>query len=157
MTAEISKTERVLFPERELTLLDGTIVEVKPWSIALGRKLLPKCAEVFGEVQQSAAADQELNAETLIDTAMESCIEIVAETIGWEVAQVEALTLEEVIDLIQAVLDVCVIREDGGGVLGKLLGLVGKAGGIQTQVVQAMTNRSTPKSTGPKAQKRHRP
>jgi len=115
----------VTFPEHDIELLSGRHVTIKPWSLGLGRLMRKRIVKLFRQIQESRGNLSEVDLGALLEVGEEQIYEIVRDTVEWTDAQMDELAYEDLLTLAQGVLDVCVLRKDGGGVGGKLLGLLG--------------------------------
>lgn len=110
-------------PKREVRLVSGETVLVEPWGIEVGLDLMPKVVEL-GERLGSDVSDG--GVVKAVQEATPEVLEIIRRTIGWTHEQImdsDRVKFEDVFTLAQAVLEVCVIRGDGQGALGKVLSL----------------------------------
>lgn len=116
-----------VFPEQEVRLMSGEHVVVKPWNLALGRRMRKRITKMFAAIQ--AEQKQEvINLESMVDNFEDDIIEIVKDTLGVDQEWMdEKLKYEDLFVLGQAVIEVCIFRgKDQGGFLGKLLGMAGQ-------------------------------
>jgi hypothetical protein len=122
-TVEITdQVERVLLPEIEVKLDSiGERVVVKPWGLRQGKLMLVRLQELMGRLkdQQALTADP----AQMINVAFDEVVDLVRDSIGFDNEKMDRLSFEELIDLTQAIFETCLLREDGGGALGKLLTL----------------------------------
>jgi hypothetical protein len=127
--AEESKAtaaERALFPDKEVRLLGGKTVVIKPWGMQTGKLLNPRVVELMMKMRGFSFADL----AQLVVEAQDEVYDIIQRTIEWDDEKMDALAYEDLFTLAQAVIDVCIVRpsRDGGpagGVAGKLLALAG--------------------------------
>ena len=133
-----AKPEDVLFPAREIRLLSGKMVVVRPWGLEKGRFMLERLVELFQKMGPSVT-----DAKKMIDVAYDETLQIVRDTIEWSEADFAELAFEDALDLTQAVIEVCLVRPDGGGALGKVLELLKGA----TSLMQGVAMVSGPSST----------
>lgn len=127
MAAEEEKRDEALDalfpPKREVRLVSGEVVLIEPWGIELGLDLMPKVVEL-GERLGTDVSDG--GVVKAVKEATPEVLEIIRRTIGWTHADImdpKRVKFEDVFTLAQAVLEVCVIRGDGSGALGKVLSL----------------------------------
>lgn len=108
--------------ERSVKVCGGKrTVKVRPWTMAVRHSLRPRLSVLIGRVTE-VMRDQPrtVSWQTLFEEAEEEVYQVVRETLGFEDAQMDELWYEDLPILAQAVFEVCVMRDDGGGVLGKL-------------------------------------
>lgn len=120
------------FPEREVRLLSGEHVTVAPWKLKMGRHMRKRIGDLFNKLQEvraGTAAGEAVDYDALIDLFEADIIEIIRDTLGKDDAWMdEHLAYEDLFTLTQAILEVCLFRSaDGGGLMGKLLGMAGGA------------------------------
>lgn len=114
------------FPERVIDLLDGTTVVVRPWSLKNGRIQRRRLTMIVDQLQ--AAGKEKVTLTDAFEQCETTISEIVRDMIGKDDAWMEEhLAYEDFYTLVQAVIQVCLLREGGGGVLGKILGAMGKS------------------------------
>lgn len=115
-----SETEGVVFPEREVILLDNTRVMIKPWTLKNGRIQRRRITKVLDELRKGGKDFSIASAFELCEAEITA---VVADTIGWTVEELEdKIHYEDLFTLAQGVIDTCLLREGGGGVLGKVVG-----------------------------------
>ena len=120
----MSTPPTVPFPAVEVRLLSGEMVEVKPWSLKLGRQMRDRITSLFERARETGQL-QDFDVVQLVGQFETDIYHIVRDTIGKDDTWMEEhLAYEDQFTLAQAVVDVCIIRADGGGALGKLLGAV---------------------------------
>jgi len=147
MAEERSTTaaERALFPDKEVRLLRGKTVVVRPWGMQTGMLLNPRVIELMAKLRGFSFSDL---AQLVVDFQKE-VYDIIQRTTGMTDEQLNDLEYEDLFTLAQAVLDVCVLRRDPdgkpmGGAAGKLLTLAGLTiDGFVARVVEAL--KKTPK------------
>jgi hypothetical protein len=108
---------------KTLTLLDGKSVTIRPWSIDQRDHLIPVLAEIVVEIQKSGRETWNLAAPAFLLQYSKQTDELVRLSLGWSDAEMKKLTLEDSLQLTNAVIEICIIRPDGGGPLGELLRL----------------------------------
>ncbi len=113
-------------PETEITLLSGERVMMKPWSLGLGRLMRKRIAEIYQKL--SSAGEQTMDMNAVLQVCEDEIYQIVRDTLDWDNERMDEIAYEDLLTLAQGVIDVCLIRKDGGGVAGKLLGLAGRLG-----------------------------
>lgn len=112
----------VIFPHVDVQLTSGEKIAVKQWSIDQGAVLLPR---VIAMMEKLEGLRGEVELPILVQRAKPECLQIVAETIGWSVEDLNTrATFEDFLGLLQAVIDTSLIRKEGGGALPKLAGVV---------------------------------
>lgn len=120
---EKDPTLDVLFPEREIKLASGATEVIRPWGIKTGMRLMPRVLELGGRLQGDLS---DVALADLITKATPEVLDIIRHTLGWTEQEAEdRLSYEDIFTLGQAIVEVCIIRVDGGGAVGKLLGLGG--------------------------------
>lgn len=109
-------------------------VVIRPWSLGTRHLLYPVLEGIIGKVgglRETLAASRGGNADLavlghLLREAETEVTELVRITLGWTPEEMdERLFLEDLPALAQAVMTTCVITADGGGALGKALGMLG--------------------------------
>lgn len=123
----------VVHPERLVPVRGGqSQVTIRPWSMAQRRLLRPLVegvAKRISELRTKAIEIHKMDPSTfavLFNEAEDEIYQIVKATLGWDDADMDALYWEDLPVLAQAILEICIIRADGGGMLGKLLGMLGR-------------------------------
>lgn len=115
--------EEVLFPAKQVQVLSGKYVTVRPWGMETGRLVSPRVAELIEDLKGNYSVK---GVASLVRDKQTEVYEIIRETLGWTDEQMAGLAYEDLFTLAQAVIDVCILRgEDQGGALGKLLSLAG--------------------------------
>ena len=119
------------FPFKDVKLQSGQMVVVKQWDIDTGAILTGRVVQLLQKLQAEGIAGS-VELPTLLRVAKDECLQIVAETIGWSVPQLKKqATWEDFMSLLQAVIDTCLVREDGAaGALPKVVELAGSLGPI---------------------------
>ncbi len=119
----------VVFPEKEIRLLSGKYVVIRPWTLSVGRRMRKRITVMFDEFRK-IQGKTEVSYATLVDQFEDDLVEVVKETIGKDDAWMEEhLKYEDLLSLIQGVLEVCIFRgKDQGGFMGKLLGMANQMG-----------------------------
>lgn len=119
----------VLFPFQEVALQSGRKVVVRQWDIETGSVLTARVVKMMERLREegvSGGANGEIEIGQILQVALAECVGIVAETIGWTEEQLnERASMDDFYDLLQAVIDTSLVRPDGGGALGKIVGLAG--------------------------------
>jgi hypothetical protein len=150
----------VILPEREVVLLSGARVIVRPWPIRKGRLLVDRVIALVERLLEHRRAEalaagegepprRVALASDLLDVAFEEVFGIVRDTVDYSDAQMEALTFEDLLTLTEAVLEVCLIRGEEGGVLGKLARLVDRTGLLVVRMAASVQRRPTTSSSSP--------
>lgn len=117
---------QVLFPFKDVELQCGEKVVVRQWDIDTGAILTGRVARLIQKLRGEGA---EVEIDKLLELAAEECKDIVRITIGWSEDDFHnKLTFEDFLDLLQAVIDTSLVREDGGGALPKIVALAGALG-----------------------------
>jgi hypothetical protein len=106
-----------------VTLLTGERPTIRPWSIEQRDDILPLLANLVTTIQKAGADAYDLDASAFLLKHSTEIDELAQLTLGWDDAKWRTLTLEDSLLLTRTVLDVCIIRPDGGGPLGELLRL----------------------------------
>lgn len=121
-----SKDEKefeILFPFQDVELGSGQKVVVQQWDIDTGAVLTARVVSLMEKIRGQTG---EIELNELIRVARDECMDIVATTIGWTRSELsKRATFEDFLNLLQAVIDTSLIREDGGGVLPKVVDLAG--------------------------------
>lgn len=133
--SEPSKAEKAewdaFFPFVDVELQSGQKVVVKQWDIDTGAILTGRVVQLLQKLQ-AAGISGSVELPALLGVAKDECLQIVAETIGWTVPELrKRATWEDFMSLLQAVIDTCLVREDGAsGALPKVVELAGSLGPI---------------------------
>lgn len=114
------------FPETDVELLGGRHVVLKPWTLKQGRMMRQRVASLWNKLQQMGAAPTDL--EVLLEHFESDVYSIVMDTLEWDEEQMNSLAYEDLVTLAEGIIKTCILRPDGGGVLGKLLGAAKTAG-----------------------------
>jgi len=117
----MSDEQDILLPAKQIRLLSGQYVTVEPWGLETGELLMPR----VGLLMEALRTDwSERNIVKVCREHSAEVREIVRETIGWTPEEMKArLKYEDLFALAQGVVEVCLIRKDFGGVVGKVLAL----------------------------------
>lgn len=138
---------KILFPFIDVELQNGEKVVVMQWDIDTGAVLSARVVSMMQKIQGQTGT---IELAELITQAKGECFDIVAKTIGWSVGELRAkATFEDFMDLLQAVIDTSLIREDGGGALPKIVALAGALvplAGMGSPMAPASPARSTSSS-----------
>ena len=134
----------ILLPNIEVRLANGRRVLIKPWGLTDGRllwarieNLMPAMTKAY--TAEKAAGGEGLMVSTIIDAVWDDALEICRITIGMTREQFEAeVIFEDFQAILAAVLEVCIVRADGGGVLPKMLGLTRSSTSAVTRVIGPM-------------------
>lgn len=115
----------VLFPFKDVELQSGKKVSVKQWNIDTGAVLTGRVVALVQKIQaHSLSGSVEL--DEVLGIASDECRDIVAGTLGWSRSQLDTrCTWEDFLGLLQAVIDMNLVRADGGGVIKKVVDLSG--------------------------------
>lgn len=124
LESSMPTAEDTLLPGREVKLSTGKRVRIEPWSLRVGRRVL----EPVNDLLQISVSNPDAKIPQLIDLAFDEVMQIVQVTVGFDDEQMENLRLEDAIELATVTLEVCLVREDGGGLMGKMMRF-GKQGG----------------------------
>jgi hypothetical protein len=108
---------------KTLTLLDGKRVTIRPWSIDQRDDLIPVLAEIVVEIQKAGRETWNLAAPAFLAKYSKQTDALVQLSLGWSDAKMKKLTFEDSLQLTNAVIEICILRPDGGGPLGELLRL----------------------------------
>lgn len=135
----------IILPAREVVLTNGHKVIVRPWGLRTGalvigrlEALTPKLIERDDEGHVRAVG---LDPRALITRAYDEILDLIELTVGIARADLErepidgGWTLEDLLGVTEAMLEVCVLRADGRGALPLLLALVGR---MQEVVIRAI-------------------
>jgi hypothetical protein len=149
----------IILPEREVRLLSGAYVTVRPWPIRKGRLLVDRVIALVERLLEHRRAEAAAApgsaprrvalATDLLDVAFEEVFGIVRDTVDYSDEQMEALTFEDLLTLTEAVLEVCLIRGEDGGVLGKLARLVDRTGLLVSRMAASIQRTQTGSSSKP--------
>jgi hypothetical protein len=113
------------FPETLVDLLSGKSVTVKPWTLKKGRLQRERITKIVDQLQE--AGKNPLSLTDVFAVCEQQVYEIVRDTIDVTDEWMEdQLRYEDLFTLAQAVIQTCLLRPDGGGVLGKALAAMGK-------------------------------
>jgi len=145
-----------VLPERQVQLLNGEWAIVRPWSLRQGHLLSERVIDLVDRILEDrrtrleeakasgdAAPAPPAFARQLLALGFTEIMAIVRETIGYTPEAMDALTYEDGLTLTEAVLEVCLIRGEDGGVLGKMVRLVDRAGVLVVQMASRLPNRAT--------------
>lgn len=120
-------------------------VRVRPWTMAQRAELKPRLSALLSRVQELEGDLTTLNLATLFNHAEEEIYHIVrASVVLPEGLTWDELDWEDLPSLAQAVWEISVVRMDGGGLAGKLVGVL--VGAVQRAAVHAQL-KSPPRST----------
>lgn len=123
-TTEVQHDKRAdLFPlGQEVRLLDGRVVEVRPWSITTLVRVTQRIPKAM-EAMQSLDPGQPPIA--LLGALEAEAVFLIAESLGWAREDVEKLPAEDVLSLLGVIWDVCM-----AGPLEKINGLASRFGSL---------------------------
>lgn len=135
----------VLFPgAREVKLLDGTLVQVRPWSIETLCEISQRLPETLQRIIESATSDSE-PAAALIPAASSELVYIVARSTGWDANAVQQWAAVDLLTVSLTVFEVCLEP-----IAAKIGSLGKKLGGMVPQALMAIPIRmATPAPTSP--------
>lgn len=120
MTGEV--VNKIVHPDREVRLADGRAVVVRRWRYDQGRLMAARVLAILARVRERRA--ESASASDLVEAAHDEVYALVRDTLGWDDAAMRELLYEDFLELASAVVEVCLLRPDGGGVLGKAFRLV---------------------------------
>lgn len=147
--------EKIITPHREVTLSNGTRVLVAPWGMTQGSIIMARLEALQPRLAE-AAAEGPITPHALLSKAWEEIVDIVSLTVAVERSEMErpvlegGWTFEDLLAVTDAVLDVCLIRSDGRGVLPLLMALVGRMNELE-QRSRGSSGEPTPSGTSGKA------
>lgn len=158
MTAPADPAPSTVHPERRVPVKGGTrYVVIRPWSMALRRQVKPLLLSVAKrlEIRDLATAGNAIAA--LFDQIEEELYQIAQLTLGLTEAEMEEqLDWEDLPTLVQATIEICLLRADGGGLAGKLLRVLavpamrGRTAGAPAADASPNPPSATPISSGSK-------
>jgi len=131
--------EVIVNPDREVKLSNGQRVVVSPWGAKKGHLVLERMDAL--QPALAAQAGREWNARVLLSAAWDEVIDLITMTLDIERTEIEkpprdgGWTFEDVCEVTQAVVDVCILRSDGRGALPSLVALVGKMTEVATRTL----------------------
>lgn len=135
--------EEVLIPSREVKLTNGTRVLVEPWGMKKGALVLARLEGMSPHLWKRDPHTKQpvgFDAAGLLSSAWDEVVGLIELTLP-EVTRAEmereprdgGWLFEDVLAVTSAVLEVCVLRSDGGGALPLLVSLIGQATELVTR------------------------
>ncbi len=123
------------FPEEEVRLLGGSHVIVKPWPLSTGKLVTKRIFKMLASIQNLRGQGVDVdptNVEELLQHFEQDIIDIISLTISKDEEWMnEHMHYEDLVDLANAIVRICIVREGSegklGGVVGKLMGAGGAA------------------------------
>lgn len=139
-------------PSTRVEVLCGSQqVTIRPWTMAQRAELRPRVADVLDRIMQTQANPQAMNLAHLFVVAENEIAEIVRATVEMpEGLTWDQLLWEDLPTLAQAIWETSIVREDGGGLAGKVMGVVAQAMNSK-QVLEAMSILPPPTGTNSSA------
>ena len=126
--ADAEEEFAILFPFQTVELSTGEKIDVRQWDIDTGARLTGRIVSLMQKVQESRMTG-EIEPDQLLMIAKDECVDIVCGTIGWSREKLFArVPFEDLLALLDVVANQNLVREDGGGVLPKIVGLAGVLG-----------------------------
>lgn len=125
-----TNAERVLTHEREVKLADGKRILVKPWGYATGKRLVKRLsgmAALWMYVRSGSTSLGELVADSYDEIGG-----IIMDSIGFSEDEMNALLLEDVLELASAVIDLNFLQRPQ--LVKALEGLLERAGALVDQM-----------------------
>lgn len=118
---------QVLVPHRWVTLVDGSKVLIEPWEFEKTQILLPRLSTIYEVFQKGATDTVGGFASDLIMEAFIETKELVRHSMAepWSDEQFAKLKMEDGLALTTAMVEVCLLRPEGGGLLPKVSELIG--------------------------------
>lgn len=118
--------EEVLLPGREVKLTSGDYIRIVPWSMKTGRRVL----EPVNQFLQASTKYPTAKIPELIDKCWDEMRQIVKVTLDWDDKKLNELLLEDFVELSTVILEVCLARDDGGGLMSKMMRFGERGGNI---------------------------
>lgn len=139
---ERPSTSKVLFPVgTTYELSTGEKVEIRPWSVKMLGLMSQRIPNAL-EAAMSGVADL-TPVISLLPTALDEVVFMVAKTIGWNETKVEEeMSADDLLGVAVAVFDVCI-----AGPMGKIGGLTTRIMGLMRQPIPDTTQPSSPRSS----------
>lgn len=143
----------VLFPQQSVKLDSGELVIVRKWNVDLGMSLTPRVIALIQEIGTRGRTG-DVDTDELVAIAGPECKTIVQATIGWTPEQMDRITFDDFLELLQAVIDTSLKPKGGGGAIPKLVRLVGALGSLAgltptSESSQLGTSSSAPDTPSP--------
>ncbi len=110
---------KVLVPHVEVQLLSGDYVTVKPWGFLQTELFMVRLQRLASIAEEHPNADS----AALAAVFTPEIGSIIQDTIGYDDEQMAGLTMEDGLELARVIVEVSLLRPDGGGILGKMLKL----------------------------------
>lgn len=114
--------EKILIPHREVRLTNGKHYLVAPWGLTKGKLVLERLDKLTPKMVRGTA-----EARQVLAVAWDEMIELITMTLEIDRAEMEkdpldgGWTFEDVLEVTEAILEVCILRSDGRGALPFLL------------------------------------
>ena len=107
-----------------MTLSSGEIITVQEWSIAKGARATPIAASLLQQLAKVGASGT-VELPTLMEVALPQVRELVCITLDLEDRELDSrFTWDDFLKIVQAIIDTCLVTDDGRGLLPKLVELV---------------------------------
>ncbi len=115
-----------LVPHQTVRMLDGSHVLIEPWPFEKTQIMLPRLTRIYEVFQKGSTDSVGGFANELIVEAFAETKELVREAMSepYDDEQFKALTMEDGLSLTTAMVAVCLLRPDGGGLLPKVAQLI---------------------------------
>lgn len=129
--------ETIINPDREVRLSNGTRVVISPWGMKEGNLVLDRIDNVGPAFQDQRHG---FDAKKLLSAAWDEVVDLVAMTVDVPRTEMEkpprdgGWTFVDVLEVTEAMFDVCILRSDGRGALPSLVALVTKMGEITARM-----------------------
>ncbi len=139
---------KVLVPQKEVKLLCGDRITISPWPFSQTQILLPRLGAIYDAFLESQSTDAGSLANDMLITAFTETKELVRESMSprWSDEEMDRMTMEDGLTLATTMVEVCLLRPDGGGVLPKVAKLIGAMNSLMgtTKTTTAPTAKRSP-------------
>lgn len=118
------RDDEILVPHKEVKLTNGKRVVVAPWGVTTGKLVFARLEELQPKIDVSDATAYQLLAK-----AYDEIVDLVALTVDVPRSEIErkpidgGWTFDDVLEVTEAMLEVCIVRSDGRGALPLLVRL----------------------------------
>jgi hypothetical protein len=118
MEAATRTDEDVLLRDgRDVRISTGETFWVQKWTVLQGERVL---GPITGILEKSAA-ETDLRISDLISVAYDDIKQLVQVTLDLDIDKINSLPLEDLVELATQIFEVCLVRKDGGGLMGKMV------------------------------------
>lgn len=114
----------ILFPFKDVKLRTGETLTVREWNIEKGARATPIAATLLQRLAKAGAGGN-VELPKLMEVALPEVRQLVCITLDMTEAELDRkLTWDDFISVVQAIIDTCLVTDDGRGLIPKIVELV---------------------------------